>query len=177
MNRVKLLVFLIYLLSFSQAQSQIIRDEWVNCGNGNCQILVSNYISGAKYVWEGQCKNNKANGYGTLKEYFNNSLYSTYSGYLTSGEKSGIGTIKFFNGTKLNCTFLKNQANGSGKIEFENGNIYEGDIINGVAHGNCHTQFGNGGQFDGFYLNGRVYNGIYIDPSGKKYYYQLMQLS
>jgi hypothetical protein len=172
MFRKIIIISIICFLSFVKSQGQIIRDEWLNCGNGNCLVYINNYIVGTTYTWEGQCKNNKANGSGILKEYHNNELYSTFTGNMNLGLKTGLGKLTYSNGTILTCTFIKNQANGEGKFVLENGTIYEGNIINGNAHGYCHQTLGNGSQFDGFVVNGNFYEGKYIDPTGKIYFYE-----
>ena len=84
MRRLILSLFIAALSLSVFSQTYMLRDKWVDCGNG-CQLLDPYYSEGVTFSWKGPSKGGKADGFGTAIKYVNGEYESTYVGEYKNG--------------------------------------------------------------------------------------------
>lgn len=129
-----ILTFLGGLKTFGQnSNGQFIKDKlkgcliWVASYNPSDSLTIS---------WDGNCKDMKADGYGTMKWYIKNIEVAKYIGNVQKGNQNGDGKFIFPNGMIQQGHFVDGNLNGYGKITYPDktkkieGNFHDGEILN-----------------------------------------------
>ncbi len=168
----KSILFFLLLLIKLNISAQTLQDEWITCNKAGCKILDPYYFDGATMVWEGNCKDGKADGNGKLIKYNKGIYESTYEGEYANGIREGKGKFTHNDGTVKEGTFVNGQLTGKGTMTSENGLKYEGEFINYRFHGEGIESFPNGSKFEGFFVSDRMYTGKYTNYDGKITYLQ-----
>jgi hypothetical protein len=119
-----------------------------NIVEGNMQGLgLMVYVNGDQY--EGNWKDNKRHGTGTMKYYYDG---NSYTGNWEDDKKHATKKREI------------------GIMNFKNGNIYKGQWENDMMHGNGELRFSNGDNYVGTFENNNRYGfGIYYYFNGTKY--------
>jgi hypothetical protein len=132
-----LLIIAIILTSFKclgqTAGGQFIKDK-----QKSCLVWASNFNPSDSLTisWDGGCKNEKADGFGTLIYYIKNKEVAKYHGSVVNGDANGKGKFSFPNGMIQEGTFINGILNGQGQLVFPDttkrlvGNFYDGEILN-----------------------------------------------
>ena len=125
-------IFLIAFKCFGQTQTgQFIKDK-----QNKCLVWASNFSDSLSISWNGDCRNGKANGTGSLIYYINNKEVAKYQGSVVNGNPNGQGKFIFPNGMIQEGNFIEGVLNGQGRIVFPDttkkltGNFYDGEILN-----------------------------------------------
>ena len=116
-------------------------------------------------VYEGEYKNGKPNGKGSMTSYDNKTIYD---GDWINGKREGNGKLIISDEYNYTGPFENDQFSGSGGVLCDNkGNIYEGDFEKGKFEGYGHYKMSNGdtyiGEFKGGLFHGK---GQYNDKEG-----------
>ena len=166
-----LILYFLLIISLSM-RSQILQDQWVECNKTGCKLLDPYYSDGETVVWDGACKDGKADGFGKAIKYQKGVYESTYEGEYSKGIREGKGKFSHITGTTLECSFINGQAIGYGTYTYPEGNRYEGNIFNYRTHGLGTFYYANGSKFEGFFVSDRRYTGKFTSYDGKIIYYQ-----
>ncbi|MCB9285233.1 MAG: PDZ domain-containing protein [Lewinellaceae bacterium] len=156
------------------------------CQEGDCENGKGSYveIDGSRY--EGQFKNGRFDGVGTI--YFGTE--AIYSGQFQNGLRHGKG-VEASGSSRYEGEFRDNIRDGHGKLEiggntlegewvagrpkgqftisYANGNQYRGDFHNGTPHGFGVMTYANGHRFEGQWADGAKTEGKYTWPNGEYY--------
>lgn len=107
-------------------------------------------------IYEGEYKNGKPNGQGSLTSYDNKTIYD---GEWKDGKKEGIGQLIVTDNYNYSGPFENDQFSGSNGVLCDSkGNIYEGDFEKGKFHGYGHYKMSNGDTYIGEFKDG-LYHG------------------
>lgn len=79
-----------------------------------------------------------------------------YEGFWKAGMHSGIGQIRFNNGTVFSTEWVQGKPSSRAKIQYQNGDYYEGEINRYGRHGKGVYYFNNGEKINGLFLNGTL---------------------
>ncbi|EGR31739.1 protein kinase domain protein, partial [Ichthyophthirius multifiliis] len=144
--------------SFQQQQLIIIKYEGeylrkMRHGTGCC------YYSN-NYIYEGEWKSGKRNGYGILKDEFGIDIYN---GEWQNDLYNGQGRLRNQNVCYQNYIDFKNLS----EKEFSSCQFYTGNFLNGVMHGHGTLIFCNNDKFIGIFQSGKVHGeGAYYIHQG-----------
>ncbi len=120
--------------------------------------------TGQPFDYEGEIKNGKPNGKGTVR-YKNGSFCE---GTLVDGHLNGYCECGFSSGDRFMGNTRKDRMNGQGKYIFKNGNRYEGNFVEDRMEGKGKLTFPNGEYFTGNFSNDLPYGPIeYHDVNGR----------
>lgn len=114
--------------------------------SSNCYFLDNSFKEKDSIVWNGKCKNKKADGFGTLEKYNDKGFVYKYEGEIEAGRKIGFG-----------------------KETYLNGSVYEGQFYFN-PHGQGKKTNLNGTTFHGIFNSGQEYTGVNYLASGEKIY-------
>ena len=78
-------------------------------------------------VFEGEFKNNKANGHGIIK--YNSG--DIFEGEFKNGKKNGYGKTKLKKGEEVEANYKDGELNGQFKFKLKDGKIFETEYKNG----------------------------------------------
>ena len=107
-------------------------------------------------IYEGEYKNGKANGHGSMTSDDNKTIYD---GEWKNGKKDGIGKLVVTDKYKYSGPFENDFFSGTGGVLCDNqGNIYDGDFEKGKFHGYGHYKMSNGDTYIGEFKDG-LFNG------------------
>ena len=120
------------------ASGQTNGEKYIKDRKNKCLVLAQNFfpIDSLSISWDGDCKNRKANGNGTLTYYLSNVEVATYHGSVTNGSPNGSGKFSSPNGVHWEGNFVNGVLNGDGRVVFPDttkkleGNFYDGEILN-----------------------------------------------
>jgi S1-C subfamily serine protease/antitoxin component YwqK of YwqJK toxin-antitoxin module len=163
------------LLLFTNALTnygQTLKDEWVICNNQGCKLLDPYFSDGVTMKWEGECVNDKADGYGKLTKYNDGEYESTYEGEFHNGLREGKGKFTHKDQSIAVGNFKNGQLIGYGTRTSEDGTKFEGQFINYRQHGKGTMTYANGSKFEGFFVSDRIYTGKFTNYDGKVTYWQ-----
>lgn len=113
-------------LSFAQSNQQFIQD--VKTG---CQVWSDNYSPNDSITWKGNCKENYADGFGTLTWFQNQKPVATYVGVMKKGNPNGKGKYIIEDYGILQGNFKDGQLEGQGEINYTDGRKLKGNFVNG----------------------------------------------
>ena len=126
-------------------------------GFGQCEYKCNEVIpyTNAEYIG---CinKNNKADGYGTLKLESGNS----YIGCWKDGLKDGQGTYTYASGSKYVGQWKDDKKHGKGTYTWLDGAKYVGQWKDGDYNGQGTYTYASGSKYVGEYKDGKHWNGI-----------------
>jgi len=126
---------------------------------------VHTVIIGDNFRYEGEVKNGKRWGTGTLT--FDNS--ESYIGQWKNGLRDGQGTYTYAGGDRYEGQWREGKMCGHGIYYYKSGNRYEGGFKNDMRHGRGIFYFTNGDRRDVTYRNGKRYGrAVYIWADGKR---------
>ena len=117
-----------------------------------------------KFNYDGDWKNDKYEGFGTLYDHG-----EKYTGDFKNGKFHGMGSFYKSNGDILEGDFLEGNLK-KGKITYKNGDIYEGELENGIFNGYGIYKYKNGDIFQGQFLEGKKnFGNLEFSNNGGKY--------
>ena len=159
-----------FLLYFTKTKSF---DYWLKEHDDNLFYLYENITSDKVLIvfnedgsiYEGEYKNGKPNGHGSMTSGDNKTIYD---GEWKNGKKDGIGKLIVTDKYNYSGPFEKDYFSGSGGVLCDNqGNIYDGDFEKGKFHGYGHYKMSNGDTYIGEFKDG-LFNGKgqYNDKDG-----------
>ena len=151
-----LLFILVTTLSLAQENTCISGD----CENG---YGVYKLINGDKY--EGNWKDNKWNGEGTL---YRADGTKKYEGNFKDGLFNGEGTLYYPNGAKYVGNFKDDLYNGEGTLYFANGDKYIGNFKDDLYNGKGTFYLANGNRYSGKFKDNKPQNGAVYNSNGTK---------
>ena len=159
MKKITVLLFLItYFGFFNYLKSQCISGD---CTNGNGVYLFED-----KSRYEGDFKNEEANGKGKL--YFSSG--AIYEGSFQAGVINGFGKYKYSSKDIYEGYFKNEEPDGQGKLITSDGDIYEGQFKGGQLNGTGSILLTNGDKYTGSLVdNIPDGNGIYYYVSGDRF--------
>ncbi len=138
--------------ALAQNNGQFVRD--VKTG---CQIWSDNYSANDSITWEGNCKDNYADGFGTLTWFQNQKPVATYVGAMKRGNPNGKGKYIINDFGILQGNFLNGQLDGQGVAEYFNfGQKQTGTFKNGILNGKGEISFTDGRKLEGNFVNGNL---------------------
>jgi hypothetical protein len=137
---------------YAQNNGQFIKDL-----KTNCQIWSDNYSPNDSVSWKGNCKDNYADGFGTLTWFQNQKTVATYVGILKKGNPNGKGKYVINDYGILQGSFVNGLLNGQGEAEYTNfGQKQKGNFQNGILQGQGEIIYTNGGRLKGNFVNGSL---------------------
>lgn len=143
---------LIAVNSFAQNNRQLVKD--IKTG---CQVWSDNYSPNDSITWKGSCKDNYADGYGTLTWFQNQKPIAVYLGIMKNGNPNGKGKYVINDYGILQGNFLNGLLDGQGTAEYFNfGQKHIGTFKNGVLNGLGEINFTDGRQLKGSFTNGTL---------------------
>lgn len=113
-------------ITFAQNNGQFIKDT-----KTGCQIWSDNYSPKDSITWEGNCKDNYAEGFGKLTWFLNQKIDATYVGNMKKGNPNGKGKYIINNYGILQGNFKNGQLDGQGEIDYTDGRKLKGNFRNG----------------------------------------------
>ena len=162
--------FMEYLFQFTKVKSF---DYWVKEHDNDLFYLNENIISDKILIvfnedgsiYEGEYKNGKPNGHGSLTSYDNKTIYD---GEWKDGKREGIGKLVVINKYNYTGPFENDFFSGTGGVLCDNfGNIYDGDFEKGKFNGYGHYKMSNGDTYVGEFKEGLFDGkGQYNDKDG-----------
>ena len=163
----RLITMVLFLLTFSGLKSQITQNVWVNCNAQNCKVFKMYAFKSDSLVWDGNCVDGKAQGFGKMSTYSDGKFESLFEGSFSEGIEQGSGKIIFSDSEVISGNFINGQLSGFGSSINGSGDKYEGDFINGWIHGLGEMNYLNGTKFKGFFVKGIPYTGDFTGTDGK----------
>ncbi len=152
----KLIIFgfftLLTINCFAQNGGQFIKDAQTGC-----QVWSDNYSPNDSVTWKGSCKENYADGFGTLIWFQNQKLVATYVGTMKKGNPNGKGKYMINEYGILQGNFLNGQLDGKGSAEYFNyGQKQIGVFKNGSLNGKGEINFTDGRKLKGNFVDGNL---------------------
>lgn len=89
----------------SSLYGQETEGKFLKDGKTGCTVWFKYYAPDDSVTWSGNCKNNMADGYGTMKGFSNGKETSRYTGIMLNGKPHGKGKLSFAPGRKLEGNF------------------------------------------------------------------------
>ena len=123
-----------------------------NLRNGKGKMSYSNDDKYNRYLYEGEWKDDKFDGYGVM--YWKNSDF--YKGEWKKGLKEGKGIYNFCNGDTYEGDFKNDKKEGKGIYTYNKSNIYEGEMKNDYIEGKGIFYWENGDKYVGEFKQGRA---------------------
>jgi len=162
--------FMEFLYNYSKMKSF---DYWIKEHDESLFYLYENITSDKVIIvfnedgniYEGEYKNGKPHGHGTMTSSDNKTIYD---GEWENGMRHGNGKLVVTDKYNYTGPFEKDYFSGTGGVLCDNhGNIYDGDFEKGKFDGYGHYKMSNGdtyiGEFKGGLFNGK---GQYNDKDG-----------
>ncbi len=112
-------------------------------------------VLGDGTLFEGEIRNGKANGYGTMVYPGN----IKYSGTFEDNRKHGRGVFIWPNGDRYEGEFIYDHMTGYGNFTWTNGDRYEGNWYQGAFNGNGTFIWASSDQYSGEWSEGK-FNGF-----------------
>lgn len=138
--------------SFAQNIGQFVKDA-----KTGCQVWSDNYSPNDSITWKGACKENYADGFGTLTWFQNQKPVATYVGIMKKGNPNGKGKYIINDYGILQGNFLNGQLDGQGSAEYFNfGQKQIGNFKNGILNGQGEINFTDGRKLKGNFVNGNL---------------------
>ncbi|HPH81402.1 MAG TPA: hypothetical protein PL185_02460 [Flavobacteriales bacterium] len=142
--------------TIAQSIGQFVKDI-----KSGCQVWSDNYSPDDSVSWKGDCKDNYAEGWGTLTWFQHQESVATYVGTMKHGNPNGKGKYIINNFGILQGDFVDGLLNGLGEAEYFNyGQKQIGTFIKGVLNGQGEIIY-----TDGRKLKGNFSDGILLDLS------------
>jgi hypothetical protein len=146
------LLSLLTTISFAQSNGQFVKD--IKTG---CQVWSDNYSPNDSITWKGDCKDNYADGFGTLAWFQTQKPVAIYVGMMEKGNPNGKGKYVINDFGILQGNFLDGQLDGQGEAEYFNyGQKQKGSFKNGVLNGQGEIKFTDGRKLKGNFINGNL---------------------
>jgi hypothetical protein len=138
------------------------RKQNISIGIGGKKVIIYHPNGNKKY--EGEFKNDRKNGKGTLT-YESGSIYE---GEFVDDQRTGKGVLYYANGNRYEGDFVDDQIVGKGVLYYASGNKYEGEWKNGKPDGKGVLYYANGNTYEGDFVDGKPYGkGTSYYPDGK----------
>ena len=116
-------------------------------------------------IFEGEIKEGKANGTGTLS-----CPSFVYSGNWINGRPNGYGKITYKNGSTFEGNFVNGMCHGQGDFQTLNKYGYQGEFENGKFHGKGKCTWPNGASYEGHFFQSKFHGqGVYRFSDGKEF--------
>mmetsp|Transcript_15254 Transcript_15254/g.26684 ORF Transcript_15254/g.26684 Transcript_15254/m.26684 type:complete len:376 (+) Transcript_15254:91-1218(+) len=107
---------------------------------------------GTKY--QGDFKNNKRDGTGTLWKREEGKLVKQYTGEWKSNKRHGLGIHFYTNGDKYEGEWQNGKRHGRGKLFYSNGDQYDGEFVEDERSGLGIMMYANGNWYEGHFDRG-----------------------
>ena len=132
----------------------------------NIELTVLKLLDMEVGTYEGERKNGRPHGYGTMK-------YKTgdvYRGQWVNGLRQGKGIMEWRSGTRYEGDWYNDKEHGRGFMrDGYEGNEYNGEWKGGRKSGKGILKYANGNRFEGEFVNGKPAIGQLIYPNGDRY--------
>ncbi len=146
------LLVLITTNTFAQNNGQFIQDK-----KTGCQVWSDNYSPNDSITWKGNCKENFADGNGTLTWFQDKKVVATYVGGMKKGNPNGKGKYTINDYGILEGNFIDGLLNGQGNAEYFNfGQKQIGNFKNGMLNGQGEIIFTDGRKLKGNFIDGNL---------------------
>jgi hypothetical protein len=146
------LILLTTKICFAQNNGQFVKDV-----QSGCQVWSYNFSLNDSISWKGNCKENLADGFGTLTWFQNQKPIATYIGIMKKGNPNGKGKYSINEYAILQGNFVDGQLDGQGMAEYFNYNQKQiGTFKNGVLNGQCKIKYNDGRNLKGNFMNGNL---------------------
>lgn len=137
---------------FAQNNGQFVKDF-----KTGCQVWSENYSPNDSITWKGNCKENFADGFGTLTWFQNQKTVATYVGKMEKGNPNGKGKYIINDYGIIQGNFLNGLLNGQGMAEYFNfGQKHIGTFKNGILNGEGEINYTDGRKLKGNFVNGTL---------------------
>ncbi|MCB0667904.1 MAG: hypothetical protein KDC80_18890 [Saprospiraceae bacterium] len=128
-------ILFLHLSLFSYGQNMT--GKYIKDLEDKCLVLAQNFfpLDSLSIRWDGGCKNEKANGEGTLTYFISSNEVAKYHGSVENGSPNGIGIFSSPSGFIWQGNFTDGVLNGEGAVIFPDstkrlqGNFYDGEIL------------------------------------------------
>ena len=148
----KLFVGLVISSLIFFTQSAWSQEKWIKDQKG-CLIANLAPSEGETVQWTGGCKNNFADGHGTLTWFTNGVKMEVFEGTMVGGYAEGKGKLARRNG-KYVGEWQKSQQHGKGRYDNEDGSWYQGEWKEGQPHGKGQMLLPDGRLLKGYWNEG-----------------------
>jgi len=152
----KLFLVSVLLLASTSAHAEENKGDWIADAKTGCKVWNPVPASDESITWSGNCKDNKADGKGSLDWYKNSELQSTIIGVMQDGRCAQECSVKTKGGDSYVGEMKDNLPHGKDKIIRADGGQYEGEIKDGERHGKGTLKFASGELYSGEWKNGKM---------------------
>jgi len=128
--------------------------EWIVDHDTGCAVWNPSPQPGETIHWSGQCKAERASGYGTLRWWRNGIETQVARGYFNEGKLDGDGLWWWASGHQYQGEFSDGEFEGKGIFTWPSGARYSGEFLNNERHGLGHHQSSDGARYRGPYWQG-----------------------
>jgi tetratricopeptide (TPR) repeat protein len=142
---------------------------WTPAGGG-CFVWNESPRPDEAASWDGDCKDGRASGNGTLIWRAHGKLEGRYEGELKDGKQEGHGVEILANGARYDGEWKKGWMAGHGVFTYANGAHYDGEWKDGHKTGHGVETWANGERYDGEWKDGhKMGHGVETWANGARY--------
>jgi hypothetical protein len=142
-------------------------DLWLVDPRSGCAVADHYPEPGKSVLWNGPCREGRAEGPGTLEWFRFGKPEAVQTGGFVAGRAEGPGEVRWSGGRSYHGEFRHGLANGQGVFIWPNGRRYEGQWLDDHRTGFGTLTFPNGDRFVGRFERSRaVGEGEYITAKG-----------
>jgi len=120
-----LIMFINSLITFGQQ----VTGAYIKDSKTGCKVWDEDYSPHDRVTWKGACKNNFAEGPGTLIWHQNGQEMARYTGVMQKGRPNGIGKYTYLGNGETAGNFINGVLQGKGTRTFSTGLKLEGNYI------------------------------------------------
>ncbi len=157
-------------------EREISQGRWLTDNKTGCQVWAEPTPYNESVSWDGQCKEDRANGAGTLLTYREGKLEVSYTGHLIGGKKNGFGITNHialgitFGEVRQEGEYLDGELNGHGKQISSLLGSFEGNFRDGRRDGHGVEISADGTRYDGEWRDGqKSSHGVELTSDGTRY--------
>ena len=165
------LVFMTSSIGFSLNSQAVESSSASSADIDYCKVAYVDQVEDREGIYRGQCKNNKPNGVGTVSFYNGSKLAGTFA----DGQFAGEGTYTSASGDVYKGDWQHGKRHGQGTYTWAQGSQYEGEWIDDKREGQGVFTWANGNRFEGEFRDNKRYNGKYYTSTGRIYKCRLGQ--
>ncbi len=127
------LIIIFHMYGFT---SGIGNSGWIYEEKTNCKFFTQSNCNQRSFVWNGDCKEGFADGYGELTMFQNGREFYLFEGFISMGKSNGQGKLRILSdGDVYEGNFKNNFLNGFGRFYNDDGDHYAGYYKNGLPSG------------------------------------------
>ena len=144
--------------------------NWIVTTNQPCQMYSFVPAEIRTVTWSGSCVDGKASGEGRLVRRFASGTVSEYEGQMRDGKIHGRGTIIYADGNRYEGAWQDGRAHGRGIYTWSDGSRYEGEWRDAEMHGRGTYTSADGRHYEGEWRDNMYHGwGIQTLPEGHRY--------